>query len=53
MNLKPAICPRKARKTRNSIASTIHALSDGVHHGISLNIFVFFVPFVDKMVFQR
>jgi hypothetical protein len=51
MNLKPAICPRKARKTRNSIASTIHALNDGMRRGVSINIFVLFVPFVDKMVF--
>lgn len=55
MNLKTAVSPRKARKTRNKLVRSfdlaIHPLGDGLQFGISLKNFVFFVIFVDEMIF--
>ena len=55
MNLKTAVSPRKARKTRKKseccVDLTIHLLGDGLQFGISLKIFVLFVFFVDEMIF--
>jgi hypothetical protein len=55
MNLKTAVSPRKARKTRKKseccVDLAIHPLGDGLQFGISLKIFVLFVVFVDEMIF--
>ena len=55
INLKTAVSPRKARKTRKKsvccICAAIHPLGDDLQLGISLNIFVLFVFFVDQMIF--
>jgi hypothetical protein len=55
------VCPRKARKTQNKlmccIDGVISTLSEGIQHFVevnrvwSLNMFAFFVPFVDKLPF--
>ncbi len=53
--LKTAVSPRKARKTRKKsicyVDLAIHPLGDDLQPGISLNIFVLFVFFVDQMIF--
>jgi hypothetical protein len=60
MNCKgfPTVYPKNAvdpRKTRNKLACcvdrAIHPLGDILQLGISLNIFVIFVVFVDEMIF--
>ncbi len=49
MNLKTAVSPRKARKTRNiPLILAINLLDGGLRFGISLK---FFVSFVDEMLF--
>jgi hypothetical protein len=57
MNLKPALGPRKTRKTRNKsihcVGLFVPPLGKGLQFVISLKIFVLFVFFVDDRVFLR
>lgn len=52
MNLKTAASPRKAQnKSISCIGFSSHPLGDRLQLGISLEIFVLFVFFVEKIIF--
>jgi len=52
INLKTEVCPRKTlNKSSCCVDLVTHSFGGGLQLGISLNIFVLFVFFVDEMIF--